>query len=62
MELGTGPKPVVKRKGRENSRKETKRGQHLQCRRKKQKKLSTSSKISQRRAKAGARGAHNRSK
>ena len=58
-ELGTGPKPGVRRRGRENSRKETKRGQHLQCKRKKQKKLSMSSKTSQRRARA--RGAHSSS-
>ena len=56
-----GPKPVVKRKGREISRKETKRVQHLQCKKDKQKKLSKSSKISQRRARARARGAHSSS-
>ena len=61
MELGTGPKPVVKRKGHENFKKETKRGQHLQCRRKKRKKLSKSFRISQRRARARARGAHSSS-
>ena len=49
MELGTGPKPVVIKKDPEGSRKsKTKKGQHLQCREMKQKKLSKSSKISQR--------------
>ena len=62
MELGTGPKPVARKKDLGDSLKsKTKRGQHLSCRRKKQKKLSKSSKISRRRARARARGVHNSS-
>ena len=62
MGLETGPKPVGRKRGLGDSRRnKTKRGEHLQCRRKKQKKLSMSSITSQRRARARARGAHSNS-
>ena len=55
---GDGAKAGGEKKRSGKFQKETKRGQHLRCKRKKQKELSMSSRTSQRRARARARGAH----